>query len=95
MSTLEKIIYPLVDEINASGQGITLGKSNEAPLFGPNSPMDSLGLVTFIVALEEKIETNTGKTVRLVSEKAMSRKNSPFLTMGALANYIDELLINE
>ena|ERR1700738_3677500 len=90
---LEKIIYPVVDETNTLFTAENrLGKSPEAALFGQGAPLNSLGLVTFIVAVEERIENETGKAVRLVSEEAMSRKNSPFLTLGRLAAYIDELL---
>ena len=93
MNTLEKILYPTIDSTkDLFRAGVTIAKTPEAQLYGPGSSLDSLELVNFIVAVEEKIEEVSGKTVRLVNEKAMSRKSSPFKTVGTLAEFIDELL---
>jgi acyl carrier protein len=89
----EQYIYPAIDEIAAGlDPGHSLHKSPETNLFGAGAALDSLGLVNLIVAVEERIETGTGKGIRLVSEKAMSRRQSPFRTVSTLAEYIDELL---
>ncbi|MBI5267149.1 MAG: acyl carrier protein [candidate division Zixibacteria bacterium] len=89
----ERYIYPAIDEIAAGLEpGHTLHKTPDTNLFGDGAALDSLGLVNLIVAVEERIESGTGKGVRLVSEKAMSRRQSPFRTVSTLAEYIDELL---
>lgn len=88
-----KIIFSAVDETNLllpnNGQ---LTKSTKTPLFGDLSKLDSLGLVSFIMATEQKIEEELGVSITLADERAMSQKNSPFRTVGTLADYIYLLL---
>jgi acyl carrier protein len=59
-------------------------------LLGGESPLDSLALVTFLVSVEEQIEAESSQTIRLVDERAMSRRESPFRTLGSLAEHISE-----
>ena len=60
-------------------------------LFGPQSPLDSIGLVNIIIDIESKL-LDQHFEVSLVSEKAMSSKNSPFRTVETLVEFIDRLL---
>lgn len=93
MKVLEDLIYPVVDEVRETIEsGHQLEKSPKTPLFGSGSALDSIGLVTFIVAVEARIEKETGKAVTLADEKAMSLKNSPFQNLATLAAYIEKLL---
>jgi hypothetical protein len=90
---LEKVLYPAIDAVRETvDRGDQLQKRPDAPLYGDGAPLNSLGLVAFVIEVEERIASETGKTLRLVSPAAMSRRNSPFRTVGALAEYIDELL---
>ncbi|MDM8549328.1 hypothetical protein QUF72_04585 [Desulfobacterales bacterium HSG2] len=64
-----------------------------APLFGgDDGVLTSIGLVTLIVAVEQAVEDAFETPVILANEKAMSMKNSPFRTIGSLADYIIALL---
>ena len=56
-------------------------------LFGSSSIFDSLELVQFIVEVEEFIEDEFDIEIQLASEKAMSRRNSPFINLKSLANF--------
>ena len=90
---LSEVLYPSLDAVRETVErGDKLQKSPDAPLFGDGAPLTSLGLVTLVMEVEDRVASVTGKTVRLVSSEAMSRKRSPFRTLGALAEYIDELL---
>jgi acyl carrier protein len=89
---LEKLIYPAVDELLESEEYSGLGKSPDIALLGPGSAVDSLGLVNLIVLIEERIAEVADGDVRLVNERAMSRKKSPFRSISTLADYIAELL---
>lgn len=89
MNVLQELIVPALDELPAAR---TLGRSADAPLFGPGSPLDSIGLVTFLVELEARIEEQLGISITIADEKAMSRERSPFRTLGALADYVEELI---
>jgi acyl carrier protein len=64
-------------------------------LIGRRSVLDSLGLVTLIVDLEQRIEQEYDLSLTLASDRAMSQKNSPFLTVATLAEYIDTLIAEE
>ena len=90
---LSDVLYPAIEAVKETVErGEQLQKSPDAPLFGDGAPLTSLGLVTLVMEVEDRVASVTGKTVRLVSSEAMSRKRSPFRTLGALAEYIDELL---
>jgi hypothetical protein len=92
MNTLERLIYPAVDELAPSWHGVVLKKDPATPLLGPGAPLDSLALVTLIVTVEARVADELGRSVTLASEHAMSRTHSPFRTLGTLAAYLDELL---
>jgi len=88
-----EIIYQAIDETNLlAPPEQQLEKSIDTVVFGDMGKLNSLGLVSFIVATEQKIEEETGISVILADEKAMSQKNSPFRTVATLAEYIDQLL---
>lgn len=61
-------------------------------LFGSDGILDSLGLVSFIVTLEETLEEKLGVIIVLADEKAMSRRTSPFVKVSYLADYILEII---
>jgi hypothetical protein len=65
---------------------------DDTPLIGPNSPVDSLGLVMIITAFEAKLNETYGAELVLASEKAMSMNRSPFRSLGTLTDYGIELL---
>ena len=70
-----------------------LNYSPEAVLFGSGGNLDSLGLVSLLVIIEQNIEEEFDTNITIADEKAMSQKNSPFRTVSALIDYI-ELLLN-
>lgn len=52
--------------------------------------LDSLGLVTLIVDLEERLLDDLGIAVTLATGDALSRRHSPFRTVGTLSDYVVE-----
>lgn len=60
------------------------------PLLGSGSAMDSMTLVHLIAELESRLEEAYGKTWILADERALSRRHSPFRTVGSLAAFIVE-----
>jgi acyl carrier protein len=62
--------------------------NEDTPLLGPGSVLDSLGLVTLLVDIEQKVRSEYGASVTIVSDRAMSQKNSPFRSVGALTDYL-------
>lgn len=71
---------------------IEIAKGAEAGLYGPGGVLDSMALVQFIIEVEAALDEKFGVAVTLASERAMSQRRSPFLTVGSLAAYAEELL---
>lgn len=93
---IEKIVKEAVGQY-VSDNGISNLKSldSDTVLFGSNSVIDSIGLVTIIVEVEQRIFDNFNITISLADEKAMSQKNSPFKTIESLSDYINKMLNKE
>jgi acyl carrier protein len=64
-----------------------LDVSPDAPIFGPDSALDSLGLVALLLDIEDGLR-GIGCDVVLSDERAMSQKRSPFRSVPALVSYI-------
>ena len=88
-----KVMFAVIDEINETLRpDRQLQKSVETHLFGKQGKLDSLGLVNFIVSLEQGVADEFGLAVTLADEKAFSRETSPFRTVDSLADYVIERL---
>ena len=91
--TVLELIYQRVDEINNDDdQENKLEKSPDTILLGAGSFLDSLGLVNFIVSVEQNINDSFDSTITLADERAMTQEQSPFGSIKSLTSYIDMLL---
>lgn len=70
------------DEIEISGE-----IAGDTTLFGREGILDSMGLVSLIIAVEQAIEENYGILISLADEKALSQHQSPYRTVLTLAGY--------
>ena len=61
-------------------------------IYGDSSQLDSLALVSLIVAVEQNIEDEFGISITLADERAMSQENSPFRSVRSLADYVETIL---
>jgi D-alanine--poly(phosphoribitol) ligase subunit 2 len=87
------LVYAAIDEVNAqSANGAVLQKAPDAALLAGKNGVDSLTFVNLVVALEEQIQTTTGNSVTLVDEDSMALQEHPFRTVGALADYVGQVL---
>ena len=83
------LVYRAVDEINGElTDGQRLEKDPSTVLFGNNAKIDSMALVSFIVAVEEQILNELGIAMTLADDKAMSMQRSPFRTLETLVDYV-------
>ena len=90
---VEKILIEVIKELNYElPLDQHIDTKLESPLFGQSGKLDSLGLVSLIVRLEEKIQDKLGITVTIADERAMSQTRSPFTTIGNLSKYISVLV---
>jgi len=61
-------------------------------LIGRKGVLDSMGLVTLIVDVEQRLEEEYDVVVVLADERAMSQKHSPFRSVGSLTDYVCQLV---
>lgn len=61
-------------------------------LFGESGLLDSIGLVSLVIAAEQAIEDGLGVQVGLADERALSQRVSPYRTVATLAAYAAGLL---
>ncbi|PYS52863.1 MAG: hypothetical protein DMF68_00730 [Acidobacteria bacterium] len=99
MSNRERIVQAVesaVDELNRRlPAGMKIEKSLDEPLYGKSGKLESLDFVTFIMEVEEKIGEEFGINVMVTDEKLLSKQESPFSTLGALTEYLEEVLKEE
>ncbi|MGC9451322.1 MAG: hypothetical protein ACP5I4_07740 [Oceanipulchritudo sp.] len=60
------------------------------PLLGEGSDLDSMAIVHLIVDIEGRLQKSYGKNWILADERALSRKRSPFRSIGDLGRFIIE-----
>jgi len=84
---VRRSVFAAIEEFNAS-EGARVPASEDTVLLGEGGAVDSLGLVRLVMAVEQKVEDDFGKAVSLTDEKAMSQRNSPFRSVGALIEYV-------
>lgn len=89
-----EIIFESIDEINQE-YDVKLPKELSTKLFGGECELDSLGLVSLIVSIEENINNSCSFSISIADEKAMSQKYSPFRSVDTLANYVMGLVNEE
>ena len=86
-------VVSAIDELNETREEkIPTGDVLELGLYGNQGIFDSMHLVGFLALVEEKLEDEFGAEVVLASEKAVSRRVSPFSTVRRLVEFIEEEL---
>ena len=88
----ELVLETLKAYFEENGEKVDLKDGELTKLFGGDGVLDSLGLVSFIVTIEEALEDKIGVSVILADEKAMSRRTSPFSRVSYLVDYILEVI---
>jgi len=84
---VEQAVFGAVDEVNEMlPEGHRLQKSADTVLLGESGNLDSLGLVSFIVAVEERIEKEFNISVSFVDE--MANPEGALRNIGTLVEYI-------
>ena len=90
---IEAIVCGIAEELNENLEHrIPVELVAAAPLYGKEGVLDSLSLVSLIVAVEQAIEDEFEVSITLASDRAVSQKSSPFLTIGSLSRYADVLI---
>ena len=85
---VQVVIASLNEVLSMNGDPIPADMSEETVIVGNNAVLDSLGVVSLIVEVEQRLELDHNISVTLANDRAMSQRNSPFRTVGVLADYI-------
>ncbi|MEU2505119.1 hypothetical protein ABZ621_10420 [Streptomyces sp. NPDC007863] len=85
------LIGNVVAEVNERrDEKIPTGDLLNVSLYGDAGVFDSMHLVNFLTLVEEAIEDEFDVEISLTSEKAVSRRVSPFSSVGRLIEFIEE-----
>jgi acyl carrier protein len=89
----EKIEEVIITAFNdyLETQDIQTEVDSDTILFGSESALDSMGLVNVVIDIESIFHAQ-GHKIALTSERAMSRKSSPFRSVSTLTDFITELI---
>jgi acyl carrier protein len=86
---IRQALYRAVDAIAPElPRGKNLLKSPDTVLLGDASPLDSLGLVNLIVAVEQAVEEEFGTPLSLLDEAQLQPEDSPLRSLGTLAAHL-------
>lgn len=80
------------DVLTSSGMELPPDLGEATRLVGQQAVLDSIGMVTLVVDLEQRVESEYGAVIALANDRAMSMRNSPFRTVGTLTDYVCSLL---
>jgi acyl carrier protein len=90
---VQQAVYRAVDELNKQlPKGVLVNKAPDAVLYGKTGKLESIDVVTLIMEVEDQIKAEFGQSITIADDRAMSRENSPFLTVGSLTDYVADLL---
>jgi len=82
------VLSCLRDALEQMGVPVPGDVQEDTTIVGQGAVLDSISVVSLIVDIEQRLETEFDVAVTLASEKAMSQRNSPFRTAGVLADHI-------
>jgi acyl carrier protein len=84
---LEIVLAALRDAVDQNGGDLST-VNEETAIVGPGAVIDSIGVVSLIVDIEQRLEMDHQVSVTLANDRAMSQRNSPFRTAAILADHI-------
>ena len=89
---IQQIIFDAIEMANnAREDDKQIPVSADTELYGTNGQLDSMGLVAFLVDIEESFQDRE-MNISLSDERAMSQSQSPFRNVQSLTDYIATLL---
>jgi acyl carrier protein len=82
--------------IAATAQDFAVTAERNAPatidestrLFGGSGFLDSVGLVSLVLDVEQQVNDRWGLSLSLADDRAVSQQRSPFRSVGSLADYV-------
>lgn len=87
-NALEIVLASLQEVFAQTGVAAPAAVGEDTVLVGTDAVLDSLGVVSLIVEVEQRLEAEHGISVTLANDKAMSARNSPFRSVGVLTDHV-------
>lgn len=87
-TSVQVVIASLREVLELADEPVPDEITDDTVLVGNDAVIDSLGVVSLIVEIEQRLEMDHDTSITLASDRAMSQRNSPFRTVGVLADYI-------
>ena len=86
-------IYEAIEDVNEEcSEERRIPRDLQSLLYGGAGPLNSLGLVRLVSALEERLDEKLGVAVSLADAKAFSCRNSPFHSVETLLGHVESVL---
>jgi len=89
---IETIIYQVFDNLMEQSSELELEKQQGTPLVGDGSVLDSLGLVNFLVALEQKLQDIVGSSFQIADQDLLIGEEQPLRSVETLSAYLAKKL---
>ena len=87
-AALDIVIASIQEVFAQTGVAAPSALTEDTVLVGKDAVLDSLGVVSLIVEVEQRVEGEHNASVTLANDKAMSARNSPFRTVGVLTDHL-------
>jgi hypothetical protein len=82
-------IYHAIDRINElRGSDDRIACAEDTILYGPDGALDSLGLVSLILDVEQAVNDQSGTNLVLADARAMALRHNPFRDVRSLADHV-------
>ena len=95
-SQLRDAVFGAIDELNElRPPAERIDKSLDTPLTGENGPLDSLGFVNLIVAVEQRLDSVFTTSVSLLDDEMLDPTAGHFRTVGALIDYLEQVRVRQ
>lgn len=86
-------VYAAIEEANEDREDLpALEKSPDTPIQDAESGLDSLGLINFVIAVEEGVQREFGVAIVLGDDRALAMDPSPLRSVGSVAEYAQSLI---
>ncbi len=89
------VVTSLAEVFAQTGAAAAENVTGDTVLVGKDAVLDSLGVVSLIVEIEQRVEADHSVSVTLANDKAMSQRNSPFRTVAVLTDHLVAMIAEE
>jgi len=87
-----QLVYDAIDAVNPQlPESRRLAKKPETVLVGPAGRLDSLGVINFLLTLEDRASEAVGAPVQLLDETSLITEHERFRTVDTLARHLEGL----